>query len=164
MCVCGWERVSVASSVLFESYLQFRLNFSALIFFPLSYPLSFFFLPRTTPTATARWARKPSAAKTRTEQVSRNCFHLFAGQKILSEAEAIGALVCARVFYLLHPGCCLFLTGSSKHSKSASPPDSPRSTEKDNSKRSKSTSKDKSDPAKTDKTSGGKKVISLALG
>uniref|UniRef100_A0AAY5EWR6 THO complex subunit 2 n=1 Tax=Electrophorus electricus TaxID=8005 RepID=A0AAY5EWR6_ELEEL len=48
-------------------------------------------------------------------------------------------------------------TNSSKHSKSASPPDSPRSNDKDNSKRSKSTSKDKSDLAKADKTSGGKK-------
>ncbi|KAL7863770.1 hypothetical protein SRHO_G00127540 [Serrasalmus rhombeus] len=48
-------------------------------------------------------------------------------------------------------------TSSSKHSKSASPPDSPRSNDKDNSKRSKSTSKDKTDLAKTDKTSGGKK-------
>ncbi|XP_072520421.1 THO complex subunit 2 isoform X2 [Salminus brasiliensis] len=48
-------------------------------------------------------------------------------------------------------------TSSSKHSKSASPPDSPRSNDKDNSKRSKSTSKDKTELAKTDKTSGGKK-------
>lgn len=70
---------------------------------------------------------------------------------------------CTCVCYHLHPGCCLFLTGSSKHSKSASPPDSPRSNDKDNSKRSKSTSKDKSDLAKSDKTSGGKKVIHLHL-
>ncbi|KAI4891163.1 hypothetical protein NFI96_021304 [Prochilodus magdalenae] len=48
-------------------------------------------------------------------------------------------------------------TSSSKHSKSASPPDSPRSNDKDNNKRSKSTSKDKTELAKTDKTSGGKK-------
>ncbi|XP_022539435.2 THO complex subunit 2 [Astyanax mexicanus] len=48
-------------------------------------------------------------------------------------------------------------TGSSKHSKSASPPDSPRSNDKDNSKRSKSTSKDKTELSKPDKTSGGKK-------
>lgn len=120
-----------------------------------------FFFCRTTPTATARWARKPSAAKTRMEQVSRDCFHLFASQKTLWGIGNRSMHEC--VCYHLHPGCCLFLTGSSKHSKSASPPDSPRSNDKDNSKRSKSTSKDKSDLAKTEKTSGGKKVLSVAL-
>ncbi|XP_063046121.1 THO complex subunit 2 [Engraulis encrasicolus] len=48
-------------------------------------------------------------------------------------------------------------TSSSKHSKSASPSDSPRSADKDKSKSSKATSKEKSDMAKNDKTSGGKK-------
>ncbi|XP_051716766.1 THO complex subunit 2 isoform X3 [Ctenopharyngodon idella] len=46
---------------------------------------------------------------------------------------------------------------SSKHSKSASPSESPHSNDKDNGKRSKSTSKDKGDLAKPEKTSGGKK-------
>ncbi|XP_065124054.1 THO complex subunit 2 [Paramisgurnus dabryanus] len=46
---------------------------------------------------------------------------------------------------------------SSKHSKSASPSDSPPSNDKDTGKRSKSTAKDKSDLAKPEKTSGGKK-------
>lgn len=49
-------------------------------------------------------------------------------------------------------------TGSSKHSKSASPSESPPSNDKDTGKRSKSTGKDKSDLAKPEKTSGGKKV------
>ncbi|XP_076878905.1 THO complex subunit 2 isoform X2 [Brachyhypopomus gauderio] len=48
-------------------------------------------------------------------------------------------------------------TNSSKHSRSASPPDSPHSNDKDNTKRSKSTSKDKSELARPDKTSAGKK-------
>ncbi|KAG5263456.1 hypothetical protein AALO_G00265030 [Alosa alosa] len=48
-------------------------------------------------------------------------------------------------------------TNSSKHSKSASPSDSPRSADKDKSKSSKSNSKEKSDLAKAEKTSGGKK-------
>ncbi|TRY91331.1 hypothetical protein DNTS_030138 [Danionella cerebrum] len=48
-------------------------------------------------------------------------------------------------------------TSSSRHSKSASPSESPHSNDKDGSKCSKSTSKDKSDPTKSEKNSGSKK-------
>lgn len=95
---CVRERVARSGP---ECCLQFWLHFCFISlshsFFSLS-TFIFFLNPRTTPTATVRWARKPSAAKTRMERVSRNRFHLFASQKTLSDAEAISALVCVIFF------------------------------------------------------------------